>query len=295
MSPATGRIAAAPPAPVPADVLAALLPLNHHARAYGCGKRAIYAYKTLVAALLVAAGETRAQLVQWTGKCGHCGGTERYVDSYGERWPHCRQCSSTGTVTLKFVETVLPCGQAWHHPWDRYDDGGRELAEIAGLAVWDGERGRYRAAGGGDPIFSNIASDWRPQRPSFSLDADAAAEALNVVEAWLLLSVANVLPTPLHFLRERALRDMRAYIIDIGRVGSKCWYCASEDVTSGLARYGPPFSWSAPVCRVHHRVELALWPAKTDLPESALTPALPEWGARHTRLGFCFEGLKVPG
>jgi hypothetical protein len=83
---------------------------------------------------------------------------------------------------------------------------------------------------------------------------------------------------------------MRAYIIDLGRVGSTCWYCRSEEISCGLARYGPPLSWSAPVCRTHQRIDFSQWPDKAALPEAALTPAVREWRDRHVRLGFCFGG-----
>lgn len=243
---------------VSADVLGALHRLNGHARAYGSGKRAIYRYKTLVAALLVVQGEASAQLVQWTGTCGHCGGTGRYVDSCGERFPHCRQCSSTGTVTLKFVETMLPDGVEWHHPWTQ-DQGGVEIADLAGLARWQSNEPRgWRDAKGSEPIFWNVASNWQPRQPADRLLSDDAAAAMNVVEAWVL---ASVLPpsSTLHWMRERALREMRGYVLDLGRVGLRCWYCQSPEISIGLGRPGPPlFMVSGRLSRAFARGPCAL-------------------------------------
>ena len=48
---------------VPDPVLSALDRLNGHARAWGCGKRAIYTYKTMAALALAQAGELVARPV----------------------------------------------------------------------------------------------------------------------------------------------------------------------------------------------------------------------------------------
>lgn len=287
LDPVTGKVSAAVDLSVPPEVVTALHALNQHARAYGCGKRAIYAYKTLVAALLVAAGEASAQLVQWTGTCGHCRGTGRYVDSYGEKWPHCRQCSSTGQVTLKFVETALPDGVVWHHPWDRYDAGGREIADIAGLAIWDGERGRYRSTNGTEPVFWNITSGWSPRQPAETLLPDDTAARLNTVEAWVVAS--NFPHIGRNWLESRALDALRGYVLDLGRIGGLCWYCESHEISCGLSLPGPPFAWSAPVCREHQQLPVSLWP--TVFPEWVMTPPLVEWKRRHDALGFHHETI----
>jgi hypothetical protein len=273
----------AKPTPVTADLVRALGRLNGHARAYGNGKRAIYAYKMLAAAVALTLDGAKAELVQWTGQCGHCGGTGRYVDSYGEKWPHCRQCASTGTVTLKFVETVLFDGQVWHHPW-KYDSG-IELAEIAGIVKWDGHSAGWIPR---EPVFWNVGGGWAPQQPGERLVPDEAADLLNTVEAWVL---ASVLPQgdKLHWIRERALREMRGYVLDLGRVGLRCWYCESPEIHVGLGRPGPPFAWSAAVCREHSNLSPAEWP--NVLPEWMMTPPLVEWKRRHDRLGYDRETI----
>ncbi|HEX7049864.1 MAG TPA: DUF6166 domain-containing protein, partial [Longimicrobiales bacterium] len=60
---------------VPPDVLAALIRLNAHARAYGGGKWAIYAYKEMASILLAQSGEAAVRGVEWRGECNRCGGT----------------------------------------------------------------------------------------------------------------------------------------------------------------------------------------------------------------------------
>lgn len=267
-----------------ADVIAALIKLNSHARAYGCGKHAIYAYKTLVAAQLIAANEATVFLRQWTGQCDHCRGTGRYVDSYGERWPHCRRCASTGRVTLKFVETELLGGPTWHCPFDANGDG-RHLAALAGAAMWDGEKGRWTNRDGNEPIFWNVANGWTPKQRGEQLTPDDAALALNTVEAWVL--TLDVLPhaTP-YWLLTAAKREMRGYHLDVGRIGLTCWYCGRPDIVTGFCRSGPPFTWCAPVCAEHEKMPVSLWPAKEALPDWVLTPPLMEWRERHARMGF---------
>lgn len=269
-------------ASIPSTVLDALGHLNGHARAYGTGKRAIYEYKTLASALAIASGAATVQLRQWTGTCGHCHGTARYIDSYGERWPHCRSCSSTGRVTLKFAEVTIADGPTWHHPFDT--SAGRDLAAIAGVAMWDGSGwGRWRDARGLEPVFWNIVDGWAPRQPGTRLEAEPLAEALNVVEAWALKARIPCGDT-YHWISERALAEMRRYVLDIGRLPGPCYRCGSDAVVVGLGHGGPPLAFATPVCRTHERIEPGLWP-KT-LPELALTPPLVEWRDRHVALGF---------
>lgn len=263
------------------DVIEALSILNGHARAFGVGKHAIYEYKTLASALAIAAGTATVQLRQWTGTCGHCRGTGRYVDSYGERWPHCRQCSSTGRVTLKFTEVSIADGPTWHHPFET--SAGRDLAAIAGAAIWDGSGwGRWRDARGNEPVFWNITDGWAPRQPATRLDPDPLAAALNVVEAWAL-AVRVPIGDTFHWIHERALADMRRYVLDLGRLPGPCYRCGGE-VVIGLGCSGPPFAFASPVCRAHERTEPAFWPRT--VPDSALTPPLIEWRDRHVALRF---------
>lgn len=264
---------------LPLAVLDALTGLNSHARS-GAGKRAIYAYKTLASAFAIAAGAATVQLRQWTGTCGPCGGTGRYVDSYGERWPHCRSCSSTGRATLKFTEVSIADGPTWHHPFETSD--GRDLAALAHAARWDGIHGRWYDLLGNEPIFWNITNGWAPRQPGTRLEPDSLAAALNIVEGWAL-DVRVPIGDTFHWIHERALMDMRRYVLDLGRLPGPCYRCGG-DVWCGLGRSGPPFAFATPVCRTHGKLEPALWP--NTVPDSVITPALAEWRDRHVALGF---------
>jgi hypothetical protein len=270
---------------IPFDVAIAIGRLNKHARAYGCGKRAIYAYKALASGLAIIDGVATVMLRQWTGPCHGCAGTGKHLDSYGERFPHCRRCSSSGRVTLKFVEVALPSftGQVWHHPFE--NGAGWDLAQLARAATWDGHRGRWVDEKGSDPVFWNITDGWSPKQPGERLEPDDAARLLNIVEAWAL-----ALPSPfgsedpIRWLRLRATDMMRGYVLDLGRLDGPCYRCGSADVVVGLGHVGPPFDFATPACRTHERCPIAEWPSC--LPESALTPALVEWRDRHVGLGF---------
>jgi hypothetical protein len=279
-------------------VISALCRLNSHARAFGCGKRAIYAYKTLVAAMLASSGEIAVRLVEWVGPCGRCSGTGIYQGWYGpgDKAPcyHCRR----GTVTLRFVETKFPDGVVWHHPFD-VSSGGPDIAKAAGAAFWCYDR--YKDAEGREVWFAPVTSNWTPRLTGERLNVDEAALALNTVEAWVLTQAfphrwtehgrdvegkQEPVTNTLHWLVSSANRELRGYGLDIGRIGFKCWYCGSQEITCGLCRMGLPFTWSAPVCAEHQKTPVDQWPAKDDLPAWAITPPLSEWRERHERLGF---------
>jgi len=262
--------------------LDALIQLNGHARAYGCGKRAIYAYKTLVAGMF---GAQRAllgaRLLKHEATCRYCDGTTVYRDWDGYSRGVCFRCKG-GKVTLRFLETTLPNGRVWHHP---FEHGGWEIASMAGLYEWDSVRGQnvYRVNGVEQPEEWHAATDWAPNQPAVRLDPDRAAALLNLVEPWVteITSMAG----PWRWQAESALREMRGYRIDLGRVGAKCWYCDSTEIVIGLGRMGY-FDWAAPVCEAHSKMPVEMWPTSHVLPESALTPALNEWLVRHRQIGF---------
>src|SRR6185369_15682491 len=93
--------------PVPVDVAIALSRLNEHARAHGCGREAVYAYKALAALQAAVAGQANARPVATMAKCHYCNGTGRFICMYeGPTSERCRKCSATGYVHLRFVETT---------------------------------------------------------------------------------------------------------------------------------------------------------------------------------------------
>ena len=213
---------------VPEPVLAALDRLNGHARAHGCGRRAIYSYKTMAALALARAGEMTVRSVKVAADCLSCGGTGLWRDCLGDglvRHANCRKCARTGKVTLRFVETTSG-PRVWHHPavgpgydilraawrikdW-RFADDGRDIAIL--------DDGTER-----EQVWEP-AGDWQPNRPGERLEGEAAAALLNIVEDWVVEVSPAILPSP--WMKESALCEMRDYSLRLPRDGAeRCCKC----------------------------------------------------------------------
>lgn len=247
------------------DVLRALGRLNTHARAYGFGRHAIYAYKALAVLTLARACELTARQVQWTGRCFNCSGTGKWHDwRTGESKDNCRRCSGRGTVTLQFIETTLPDGQAWHHPFpDCY-----WLAEASDLCFWSQNE---QSTVWRSEIWES-AGEWRPLLPAERLSADRGAADLNLVEDWV---ADRPLTSVYSYIWENAARAITSYALELGRVDTKCSVCGSEDVAIGLGHHRRFLHWSNPVCAAHR--DLPLKERPQDIPPAAITPAIEAW------------------
>lgn len=266
-------------APVPHDVAAALSRLNEHARAHGCGRDAIYAYKALAALLAAVAGQTNVRPVAMMAKCLSCDGTGKFIDRHdGPTNDPCRKCSRSGYVHLRFVETTIQ-GQAWHHPWER---SGAEIfsaangwATIRYLHVTR-EMEIEREGCEAQRIGFGSLGDWKPNQPGEKLKGEAAAALLNVVEDWVL---GMRISTPrLHWPLETAQRATRGYQLEIGRIGTACHYCGSTDVSIGQGHWGTLLHFSLPVCAAHERMSTERQDKM--IPWAALTPEVRRWLVR---------------
>lgn len=267
---------------IPHDVASALSRLNEHARAYGCGRDAVYAYKALAALLAAIAGQANVRPVAMMARCLSCDGTGKFVDRYeGPTNDPCRKCSRRGYVHLRFVETTIQ-GQAWHHPWERSGldifcaaNGG---ATIEYLHV---TRELNILRDGCEPQRIGFGSlgDWRPNRPGEKLKGEDAAALLNLVEDWVL-GLRDVDPA-LRWSQETAQRAVRGYSLELGRIGSTCHYCRCAEVTSGQGSMGygkTPMIWSLPCCAAHAKMPHEQWDKV--IPAAALTPEVSRWAAR---------------
>jgi hypothetical protein len=282
---------------VPEPVLAALDRLNSHARANGCGARAIYAYKTVAAIALGVAGEIEARPFQIGVKCRDCDGTGRFrywdepADSKGAP---CRTCRAKGTAVLKFIETRhIGHERVWHHPV-------RNLSYPTLRASWGIVETRYSlidaepdywilADGTRRPIaWGPPPASWEPNRPGERLDDSAAAEALNVVEAFLLdRETREMWPRELEGYKDTALREMRRYRLRLDREPEPCWRCGAAEDLATVRHCGSGsrlLDFSRAVCQRHSEEKPIVWPTEPN-PE-CLTPPVREWIARHTALGF---------
>ena len=268
------------PLTTPPDVVAALSLLNSHARAFGCGRDAIYSYKLLVAMLYASAGQANARPVGVMSKCRYCNGTGKFFSwDYGQTDEACRKCSRTGYVFLRFVETRIE-GHSWHHPWISYGQeifstslGGRPRIEYdAGsrslLIIKPGHAAEEMSFGS--------VGDWTPNTPGEKMAGERAAELLNPVEDWVL-SIRGVDPQ-IRWRLESALRTMSGYNLELGRIGTGCHYCESQLVTIGQRHILKPFSWAVCCCADHERMPIDQWDKR--VPPSALTISIVKWAER---------------
>ena len=271
----------------PQEVLAALDRLNGHARAWGCGKSAIYTYKKLVALRMALAGEVVARPIAITVDCNRCGGTGLYWEQDPNWKTPCRSCGRRGKVRLEFVETTL-AGYVWHHP---YADAGIDILRAAwGIASFDYEGDAAVAVlvdGQRRPIVYEAAGDWTPNRRGERLAADDAAHLLNTVEAWVAALPPIARGEPWWWLPEGAMRAVRSYQLDLGRIEGPCYRCGRSDdlVDHGIGHVGRLLHFSLRICAACDKEQPRRWPGDGDVPAHALTPAIRAWLDNPARAG----------
>ena len=110
--------------------IAAVDRLNSWVRSKSYGhssaKKMVYHMKDQAISAALKAGMARARGIKVVVTCRDCGGSGRYIDGYGDRKPHCRQCDSNGKHWLRFIETSFTPFELvlgftitprWHTPW----------------------------------------------------------------------------------------------------------------------------------------------------------------------------------
>lgn len=267
---------------VPADVLAALGRLNHHARAqrrfFGTEWRAIYAYKLVAALALAEARRLTLRFIEWRGKCNRCDGTGQFWNYDPNYKTPCRNCGAKGIALLRFVETTLPDGQVWHHPWRH----GEPIAEtVLGRIEWVGD-GNWvvndpEYVGGKRSLRWEQATDWGPNLPAERIPDAELIPLLNLVEDWIARPIDVGVCGPWRL--ERARREMSQYMLDLGRAGGGCCFCGSTEQGEHPRSIGlslDRLKWSLPVCPQHDRVPSEKWPERI-VPADLLTSDLQRW------------------
>ncbi|MCF8533850.1 MAG: hypothetical protein K9G48_12660 [Reyranella sp.] len=279
--------------------LSALGRLNVHARVrsgWSTESRAIYAYKTLVTATLVADGVATLRFVEWRGECDRCD-KGRFRDwNWGESYTvPCRDCNGTGKKTLRFTEARLPDGQIWHHPWEGRTNPGLDIARVAGVSYRNDADSWCTL--GGVPLVWNDAETWRPKLPAERLPVAELVTLLNEVEDW----VEAAKPPPggiwlfesarrcLHqttYRRVISLHPEHAYQLDLGRAPGGCFVCGDETELAGSSygRMTPLLHWSLPVCKRHSEGPEKAEHPKDPPPATMITPELRRWMDRHERV-----------
>lgn len=270
------------------ECLKALSRLNSHARAFGFGKKAIYAYKTFIACAFA----EEARPVQVLVKCHHCNGTGTYRDWDGYDRGPCYRCTR-GVRTLRFIESRVG-DMRWHHPMGGDTDGGNVLN-----AAWDIVSVAYPQSGAAypdglakladgteRPIIYEQAEGWGPRMPDAEkLPTDEACRLLNLVERAL-----DDVPTGgrnpcIRWPREKALREIGRYQIDLARIEEGCHVCgATEKLTNCCSMsWGHGFvSFARPMCPTCHGIASPhRWPAEPHA--DSLTPNVEAWLAHPLR------------
>ena len=274
---------------VPPGVMAALDRLNAHARAYGCGWRAIYEYKTVASIALGLAGELTARPFEMGVKCNKCDGTGRFTYWDGGT-ARCRSCDGRGIAVLKFVEAQHG-ERIWHHPV-------RHLSYPVLEAAWGIQRSVWPATEAERPYWQMIdgttrpiswgppPASWGPNRPGERLGDTEAAEALNAVEPWILALAPDRLGR-FHWKLGEARREMRRYRLSLDREDTICFRCGAPKgaQTPRMGGSGSRFlDFSRAVCQEHYEERPPVWPSEPH-PDCITLPVL-DWLARHVAIGF---------
>ncbi len=202
-------------------------------------RRQVYAMKNQAIRRAHAAQLTTHRRVSVVTQCRDCGGTGRYVPWSGEQLDHCRACSNTGTVTLRFVETTVAGVGAWHTPEERFPN---ELTACLEWPDWRSED--YEAS------WSDVSETWTVNQPGGDLDPPAVAEHLVIAEAafyWPRWSTAARWQLP--YLKEQG--DYRLYI---GEEADRCHFCHAPRVLDREKRTCNTVNWC-----VHHNDVPVRW------------------------------------
>ncbi|MEY9261957.1 hypothetical protein AB7M45_007894 [Bradyrhizobium elkanii] len=266
---------------VPTDVVAALSVLNGHARAFGCGRDAIYQYKGLVARIYAAAGQANARPVGVMAKCNYCLGTGKFFCQYnGQTDDPCRKCARSGYVFLRFTETTIE-GHSWHHPW--ISEGSEIYRRSVGASAIEYDpatRSIWVTKSDQQPanIGFGFVGDWQPNSKGEGTVGERAAELLNTVEDWLFATRPDGFD--LRWDIERAQRAATGYSLRLGWIGDHCHYCGEPNIRIGQGHYVRPFEWTVRCCEVHSKMEVGTWDKR--VPPAALTPAVLKWAERRS-------------
>lgn len=144
-------------------------------------------------------------------KCRDCGGSGKYVDSYGYNHLHCRKCSNSGMVRLDFLETVIEEFK-WHTPRDKT----WQMNTITS-AHWE--------------AAPCVTSDWKPNAKGRDLEPWQVAECLNICETMLPRPGMRAEYVDTYCYQDR---DNGKYKLFVGRSEKVCEFCKRPAVHKGI-------------------------------------------------------------
>lgn len=220
--------------------------------------KVVYHYKREALCELTRMQQATHRLVATSTKCRDCGGSRCYTDMNGYTHDHCWKCSSTGRVTLRFIESTIRGTTVWHTPITDAYTFIRDTSEMKEYPVLD----------------------WKVHMPGIDMTPSEVATALCDVEM-----VFTTRPRDIYDYHTRSLHD--TYTIWIGETPrDSCLICGN---TRGaphcchILRTGR-LHWGGSVCKKCREVddgsELRDALARL-LPDSLITPAIRVWVERH--------------
>lgn len=237
-------------------------------------RRAVYDMKRQAILVAHAAKIAEHRRIVTSAECRDCGGSGRYTDSYGEKWPHCRACSSSGTVTLRFVETTiaLPGHELrWHSPEVGFSLYPVEREPLPHLKAWDEKTGYLPAAS---------PADWSVNQPGRDLKVwEVARDLLAAEEHFKATQHAY---RSWGFDDNGCSRDPFRYALHVGRTERVCWNCraAVPEQRGWLGKTIGRVQFSAAVCEPCETRLGSPWP--TEVPAALVEQqAVREWMRLH--------------
>ena len=157
--------------------------------------------------------------------CRGCRGTGKYTDSYGEKWPHCRACGSTGRVALLFVQTVIvEAGLTWHTPWMKF--------YIRGLHKHPPH-----------DLNRLLFDEWSVNQKGREMTPDEVARDLNTVETFWTNR-----PSEYHTDWGGPFDDFK-YAIFVGETPQKCSLCGDASEPYGYRVRRGFVEWTDHACK----------------------------------------------
>ena len=256
------------------NIIAAVDLLNSYVRAPDARlgthlREAIYRYKNAAIATAVNADQAECRRIVTTVKCRDCGGSGRYVDSWGHEHDHCRACRSSGKAELQFIVTrFLPDGPAWHTPLIRWP-----LCKVRSTEL---------------PFE---VDSYQPNPPGRPAAIEQVAAALVDVERWFCYSgdvVHNAWETGTWYddrFGVRAYRYWVDYALDLGRMSAQaCCWCETplKENACGYAIHTGCLEWTDYLCDACHAKHG--WHAPVPKMIDLCAPALWQWLVEHGRI-----------
>lgn len=195
--------------------------------------RAIYDWKRHFIEESLRAGRVEnPHAIRLTLTCRDCNGSKKYTNMYGEEFPWCRRCGSSGVVPLRFLVTTI-CGYTWHTPET-------EAMRISRVCLPEDIWQR-----------STLSVDWEPNQKGRDLQVHQVAQWLNVLET----EYPNVPGS--HGVYDYGNwigdADHKRYKLYLGRFDTECAFCGcpkEPEIIGGCYGVSREFiEWSAWACK----------------------------------------------